>query len=100
MPMTTQFRAVTRSARARRAWAVAFVGLLTAFAGLSTAHAQFVQRSVGGVFIKPRGMVANLQPAEQDQLRQEREKALKPAEGELKTKTALRKISLRRLEEA
>src|SRR5207244_104143 len=62
------------------------------------ARGQFVQRSVGGVDIKPGGMVANLQPAERDQLRREREKAMQPVAGELKAKADLRKVSLRRLE--
>ena len=56
------------------------------------ASAQFVAQQVGGVSIDAHGVVTN-------QLKQQREQALRPVPGDLKA-AALRKISLRQLEAA
>ena len=63
------------------------------------ARGQLIQQSVGGVSIDGRGVVTNVRVDELNQLKQQREQALRPVPGDLKA-AAMRKVSLRELEAA
>ncbi len=63
------------------------------------ARAQFVQQQVGGVSIDARGVVNNVRIDELNELKRERQRAMRAVPGELKG-AAMRKISLRQLEAA
>ena len=85
------------------------VGLFAALASLavlastpSRAHAQFggFQQAVGGVSIDAAGVLQNAEPDAQKQLAKLRLQALAAVPGDLKQPAELRKISLRRLEQA
>jgi hypothetical protein len=85
-------------AMARWAVVVGFLALY-AVASLDSARGQFIQQQVGGVSIDARGVVSNVRLDELNELRREREAALRPVPGDLKA-AAMRKVSLRQLESA
>jgi hypothetical protein len=89
------------SCLAQLARRIALVALVPAFwlSSQNSACGQFIQQQVGGVSINARGMLTNVRVDELNELRQERERALKPVPGDLKAQ-ALRKVSLRQLEAA
>jgi hypothetical protein len=59
-----------------------------------------IRQAVGGVWINADGLLSNAEPDMLDQLRQVRAKALKEIPGDLNQPSELRKVSLRKLEEA
>jgi hypothetical protein len=60
----------------------------------------FTSSAVGGVSIDPDGVLNQLTTADRQRLKQQWQAALAPVSGDLKTKTPLRRVSLRRLDEA
>lgn len=69
-------------------------------AGPQPAVAQLVQRAVGGVSIDPAGLLSDARTDDLGLLAKLRAEALQEAAGELARLSPMRKISLRRLEEA
>lgn len=72
--------------------------------GIGPAGAQIVSpvttSAVGGVSINAEGVLNNRSAADRQRLLKERQSALRAVDGDLRAKTPLRKVSLRRLEEA
>ena len=84
-------------AERRILFAVAATMLVALAPGLATA--QFIQQQVGGVSIDARGVVNNVRIDELNELKRERQRAMRAVPGELKG-AAMRKVSLRQLEGA
>ena len=78
---------------------VAAIFLACGLVSLNQARGQFIQQQVGGVSIDARGVVSNVKVDELNELKRERQQALRPVPGDLKG-IAMRKVSLRQLEAA
>jgi hypothetical protein len=87
---------------AARNWAVAAValGLLALVSPVLAGNGFFRQQAVGGVMIDAQGILSALSARNQHTLRIMRQQALQEVPGDLKQFNPLRKISLRKLEEA
>lgn len=84
------------SRRGVAAWAATAIVL----ACQSVGQAQVIQRQVAGVFIDPLGMVGLMDLDETLQLAGKRRQNAQPIPGDMEQMSELRKVSLRRLEEA
>src|SRR5690348_4561518 len=84
----------------RRAAVVASLALVWLVSSAPQAQAQFVQRSVAGVWIDAEGLLRNPQIDERNELKRVMEQSLQQAPGDMKAHTELRKISLRQHEAA
>ena len=91
------FRSLRSLATARSRILLATLFLL---ASVRPADAQILQRQVAGVWVDGHGIVRNIERDEMDHLRKIMQAALVPAAGDMAQFSPLRKVSLRRLEEA